>query len=131
MDELKDKSTLNLSAAEILYQNYHYDSVCHPAYYACLQLMSYKLIRKGISLNKQGSLASSEYDGNSHKAIIKEIESYIKTTDYHDKKLYKDYVKKLKEMRERADYKEVRIKPEESKECIDMSKFVIKILNSI
>ena len=131
MNALKDKSDLNLEASRLLCSSSLYDNVCHPAYYACLQLISYKLAKKGIDLNQQATIASSQYNGNSHKALINSISSYIKTDDYHDKKLYDKYIKELKEMRERADYKNARIKKEESEKCIRMSEFVVHILNSI
>lgn len=131
MSELKDKSELNMDAAELMFKHSYYDSVCHPAYYACLQLMSHKLIRKGVDLDKQGIIASSQYQGNSHKAIISETLKYIKTNDYNEEREYRRYVGKLKEMRERADYKLSRISRDESKTCIDMARFVVGIINTI
>lgn len=131
MNELKDKSDINLMATQLLYDNALYDSVCHPAYYACLQLMSHKLIRKGIDLNQQASIASAQYNGNSHIALIKEIEPYLKTGDYQRKRAYMSYVRKLKEMREKADYKNQKISCDESGSCISMAKFVTQILNAI
>lgn len=131
MNELSDKSDLNMLSAELLQKSSYYDSVCHPVYYACFQLMSHKLIRKGIDLSQQGSIASSQYGGNSHKAVIKTIDQYLNKTNHSDKILYDKYIKKLKEMRERADYKNVRIKQDESDKCIKMSKFVIQVLNTI
>ena len=131
MNELKGKSELNMDAAKLMLEHSYYDSVCHPAYYACLQLMSHKLIRKGIDLEKQGLLSSSQYRGNSHKAILSEIRKCIEIDDYKDEVRYDKSVKKLKEMRERADYKLSRIKREESEKCINMAEFVIGIINSI
>lgn len=119
-----------MDAAALMLKHSYYDSVCHPAYYACLQLMSHKLIRKGVSLEQQGAIASSQYGGNSHKALISEIKKHI-SIDYKEEKEYNKSVLKLKEMRERADYKLCRISKEESEKCIDMAKFVIGIINSI
>ena len=68
MNELRDKSELNADVAELLYEKSYYDNVCHPSYYACLQLMSHKLIKKGMDLDRQASIASSRFGGNSHKA---------------------------------------------------------------
>lgn len=120
-----------MDAAKLMFEHSYYDSVCHPAYYACLQLMSHKLIRKGINLDMQASISSSQYKGNSHKALIGEIKKYIHINDYKEEKKYNNSVKELKEMRERADYKLSRIKKEESEKCINMAKFVIGIINSI
>lgn len=44
MNELYDKSEINLEAAIKLHEAGMYDAVCHPSYYSCLQLMSHKLI---------------------------------------------------------------------------------------
>ena len=131
MNELKDKSELNMNAAEKMFECSYYDSVCHPAYYACLQLMSHKLIRKGVGLDRQWSIASSQYGGNSHKALLSEIKKHLRISDYKDEKRYKNDILKLKEMRERSDYKLFRISKEESENCINMAKFVIGIINTI
>ena len=61
MNELYDKSEINLEAAIKLHEAGMYDAVCHPSYYSCLQLMSHKLIRKGMSLYDQGVKASANY----------------------------------------------------------------------
>lgn len=131
MNELKDKSEINMNAAEKMFECSYYDSVCHPAYYACLQLISHKLIRKGVGLDKQGAIASSQYGGNSHKALLGEIKKCLSLSDYKDEQRYSKNILKLKEMRERADYKLSRISRDESENCIVMAKFVIGIINTI
>lgn len=131
MDEgLKNKSEINLLAAQILHDKNFYDSVCHPAYYACLQLMSYKLIGIGFDLEKQAAKASSKYRGNSHVAILKEFQQYFKIAQYQDERLCRNGIRKLKAYRERADYKNERILQEESDDCITLAKNISRIINN-
>lgn len=130
-DNLKDKSELNLDAAKILLENRLYDSICHPAYYACLQLMSYKLIRKGTSLKEQSSEISQRYYGHSHKYLINKTSSIIKFNNYRDKLLYEGAIKKLKAKREDSDYHDVRIAPNEGEKCIELAEQVITYLKTI
>ena len=131
MNELYDKSQLNLDAATFLYQKGLYDSVCHPAYYSCLQLMKNKLIKKGLSLNEQDSLSSAKYNGNSHRCVIEEIRKRLTFSTYRDEQNYLNGVKQLKEARELSDYKDSRILPEQSDKCIKMAKDVLQKINSI
>lgn len=131
MDEgLKNKSEINLLAAQALHDKNFYDSVCHPAYYACLQLMSYKLIGIGFDLEKQAAKASSKYRGNSHVAILKEFQQYFKIAQYQDERLCRNGIRKLKAYRERADYKNERILQEESNDCITLAKNISRIINN-
>ena len=130
-NELQDKSDLNLDSSSLLYKNSLYDSVCHPAYYSCLQFMSHKLIIKGIKLDDQASITSRDYNGNSHKYLIESTRRYIKFESYNDEREYKRYIGQLKEFRERSDYKSVRITPEESEKCIYMAKTIRQYLKSI
>jgi uncharacterized protein (UPF0332 family) len=126
MNELYDKSQLNLDAATFLYQKGLYDSVCHPAYYSCLQLMKHKLIKKGLSLNEQDSLSSAKYNGNSHRCVIEEIRKRLTFSTYRDEQNYLNGVKQLKEARELSDYKDSRILPEQSDNALKWQKMFYK-----
>lgn len=131
MNELYDKSQLNLDAATFLYDKGLYDSVCHPAYYSCLQLMKHKLIKKGLSLEEQASLSSASYNGNSHQCVIEETCKYLTFQKYRDEQNYRNGVKQLKEARELSDYKDSRISPDESYKCIQKAKEIQQKVNSI
>lgn len=131
MNELYEKSDLNIDAAEKLYNHCLYDSVCHPAYYSCLQLMSHKLIKKGVSLSDQASLCSTKYFGHSHKCLIEETCKRLKFDKCRDEQDYRNGVKQLKEKRESSDYKEERISQEASEACIKLAKEIRQKLNSI
>ncbi|WP_074434161.1 HEPN domain-containing protein [Bacteroides neonati] len=131
MNELYDKSEINLEAAEKLHQAGLYDSVCHPSYYSCLQLMSHKLIRKGVSLSTQGTISSSTYHGSSHKCLIYETCKFLSFEGVRDRQNYTNNIKQLKEKRENADYHEKRISHDQSKECIRLAKEIRSKINSI
>jgi uncharacterized protein (UPF0332 family) len=131
MNELYDKSEINLEAAIKLHEAGMYDAVCHPSYYSCLQLMSHKLIRKGMSLYEQGVKASADYNGYSHKCLIYETCKFLKFEGSRDKQNYINSVKQLKEKREDADYHEIRISPDQSDKCIKLAKDIRQKINSI
>lgn len=131
MNELYNKSEINFDAAKILHEARLYDSVCHPTYYSCLQLMSHKLIRKGVSLYDQGVLASNKYGGKSHKCLITETSQLIKFESNRDKQNYINGVKQLKEKREDSDYHEIRISRDQSEECIKLAREIRLKINSI
>lgn len=131
MNELYNKSEINFDAANVLYEARMYDSVCHPTYYSCLQLMSHKLIRKGVSLYDQGVLASNKYGGKSHKCLITETSQLIKFESNRDKQNYINGVKQLKEKREDSDYHEIRISRDQSEECIKLAREIRLKINSI
>lgn len=132
MDQLKNKSELSLAAAECLRKNTYYNAACHPMYYSCLQLIKYKLIKQGISLEIQASQASSRYKGNSHKYLIQKSKELIPFKgDLRKKQEYSDNIKKLKDLRERADYQVDEIKQEECESGIRLAKSLILQIEKI
>lgn len=54
-DDLLYKSQINMDVADELRKGGYWDSACHPMYYACLQLITHKLLKSGITLESQGS----------------------------------------------------------------------------
>ena len=76
MDSLKDKSDLNLAAAELLYQESIYPAVVHCAYYSCVQLMKY------ICLNSIGKSEddlrdlSIQLKQGSHEVLINQLKRF-------------------------------------------------------
>ena len=131
MSGLYNKSEINLEAANLLNENGFYASACHPIYYSCLQLIAHKLITRNVTLEKQAALSSSCYSGNSHKCLIKESVKLIKVDRHREKKEYEDNLKQLKELRERADYKNDEIKQEECTQALAIVKLVIQKINTI
>lgn len=132
MDDLLHKSQLNIEVAELLYERKFCDSACHPMYYACLQLITHKLIKKGITLERQSSLISGDYKGNSHRYWISESYKQLNPSiSFRERKAYKDNLYQLKELREKSDYKEQRISEMECFNGINLAKQVIQQINSI
>lgn len=131
MDELLTKSQLNTEAAQILFDKQLYSSACHPIYYSCLQLISYKLIRCGLTLDAQSSLSSKKYYGKSHKCLIEESRKRIKCSGHREEKEFKDGLYQLKELREKADYKEDVVMQQECQAGMDIAKLLIQKINTI
>lgn len=132
MDQLKNKSELSLAAAECLRKNTYYNAACHPMYYSCLQLISYKLIKKGISLEEQGSQISNYYKGNTHKYLIHKSMELIpfEKTDC-DKNHYLNDFKMLSRLRVQADYKINLIGPSECESGMRLAQSLILEINKI
>jgi len=131
MSALCDKSEINIDAAELLNKNNKYCSVCHPAYYACLQMMEYKLIRKGKSLKLQATEISQYYKGHSHKYLIEETKKLIRFDKFREEQNYSNSIKQLKEYREISDYHDVNITHDESTKAIQLAKELLVKINSI
>lgn len=131
MDEFLVKSQFNETAATLLYNNHLYDSVFHPIYYSCLQLIIHKLIKKGITLDQQSTLIASRYKGNSHRCLIEESKKQITFNSIREKKEYGDNIKQLKDFREKADYKECRINQSQCCDGINIAILVRQKINSI
>lgn len=132
MSALSDKSNLNISAAELLYKENHYDSVCHPAYYACLQLIKHTLCKNGISLEQQAIEASSSYRGNTHQYLIEKMKLMVNnkrgTNDGND---FRRKIRDLKLTREDSDYKDIRISSDTSRKSINLAKELQLIIQSV
>lgn len=133
MDQLRYKSELSLDAAEFLYKNNYYNAACHPMYYSCLQLISYKLIKKGISLEEQGSQISNYYKGNTHQYLIDKSMQLIpfnKKTDCNKNHYLNDF-KMLSRLRVQADYKINLISQSECERGMRLAKSLILEINKI
>lgn len=131
MSGLNNKSEINLEVANLLNEKGFYASACHPIYYSCLQLIAYKLIKCNVTLAQQAALSSNQYFGNSHKCLIKESAKRIKANGYRERKDYEDNIKQLKDLRERADYKDDEIKQDECIQALATVKLVIQKINTI
>lgn len=134
---LIDKSLLYLEAANDLKKHCHYDAVCHPAYYSCLQLMMVKAMK---ILNKTkwqlGSMMSVQ-GGKSHKFIIDTIKTQLKyqyshsLIDFSDYRSFNSVIDDLKIQRRLADYTENRITPEVADKCITEATLARQIINKL
>jgi len=131
MSGLSDKSQMNMQAADVLQKAYLYSSVCHPAYYACIQLMISKVLElDDIELSTLGSYMSQS-GGRSHKYVIDKIDVILKDKERHgsisfdDYKTFKNNIRDLKTARVKADYTNEKISQ------TDSAKFVLQIVSKL
>jgi hypothetical protein len=93
MGHLKNKSELNLGAAELLHQYSYYSSVVHCAYYSCIQLMKHTWLnsmgKSDNDLRNLKPLSAQENLKKSNKfgfmkdcSYINDIEKYLKDKSY-------------------------------------------------
>jgi len=132
MAQLKNKSEFNVAAAELLFKNYCYSSVPHPAYYSCLQLMKHFLCHKvNIDYNTQVD-EIKQNGGKSHKYYIEEIYyAIIDRKNTHEAGKFLRNIQDLKALREEADYANVLIDPSKAQSSIDRAKYTIDFLKKI
>ncbi|TVQ76376.1 MAG: hypothetical protein EA358_09540 [Flavobacteriales bacterium] len=127
MEHLKNKSELNLGAAELLHQQCYYPSVVHCAYYSCIQLM------KHIWLNSMGKteqdlrVLNSSTNQGSHEILINQLKSFIQSKSQNDRDFNRDILI-LKRLRVNADYDDISIDYTKSNQSIVLSKTTISIL---
>lgn len=127
MGHLKNKSEVNLSAAEFLHDACLYPSVVHCAYYSCIQLMKHiYLYSMGKTEAELRNLANSPKEG-SHEVLINQIRNFINSKSI-DVRAYNRDILQLKRLRVRADYEDVLIDFSKSSESISLSKSTRKIL---
>jgi uncharacterized protein (UPF0332 family) len=127
MGHLKNKSELNLDAAELLHNQSFYPSVVHCAYYSCFQLMKHVWLNSmGKSEDDLRTLNNNSRQG-SHDVLINQIKLFAQGKSQNDRELYRDILQ-LKRLRVDADYKEVSIDSAKSNEAIVLSKAALNIL---
>jgi hypothetical protein len=130
MSELLNKSELNMLAADYLYKGCHYATVCHPAYYSCLQLMKFKIKDKlAISYEEQDKEISST-KSNSHGYIISKIVLRIeKKKGSMAARNFKNAIYDLKLLREKSDYLNIRASQDNCDRAITLAKQLIQTIN--
>ncbi|MBJ2174058.1 hypothetical protein JBL43_07410 [Aureibaculum sp. A20] len=137
MSHLKNKSEINLAAAEVLIErdDFFAPSV-HCSYYGCLQYIKSKLNQIGISYQQMNSeISASRQVGvrtlNSHAYPIDLICRKIEEkSDLIYKKSVKDKIKTLKTFREISDYQNENINREKSIAALELSKEIIKLIKN-
>ena len=127
MRHLKNKSELNLGAAELLHQYSYYSSVVHCAYYSCIQLMKHTWLNSmGKSDNDLRNLNNSSCQG-SHEVLINQIKIFIQSKSQNGRVFNRDILQ-LKRLRVNADYDEILIDSKKSNESLILSKSSLNIL---
>jgi hypothetical protein len=127
MRHLKNKSELNLGAAELLHQYSYYSSVVHCAYYSCIQLMKHTWLNSmGKSDNDLRNLNNSSSQG-SHEVLINQIKIFIQSKSQNGRVFNRDILQ-LKRLRVNADYDEILIDSKKSNDSLILSKSSLNIL---
>ena len=127
MGHLKNKSELNLGAAELLHQYSYYSSVVHCAYYSCIQLMKHTWLNSmGKSDNDLRNLNNSSSQG-SHEVLINQIKIFIQSKSQNGRVFNRDILQ-LKRLRVNADYDEILIDSKKNNESLILSKSSLNIL---
>jgi hypothetical protein len=127
MRHLKNKSELNLGAAELLHQYSYYSSVVHCAYYSCIQLMKHTWLNSmGKSDNDLRNLNNSSSQA-SHEVLINQIKIFIQSKSQNGRVFNRDILQ-LKRLRVNADYDEILIDSKKSNDSLILSKSSLNIL---
>lgn len=127
MMHLKNKSEINITAAEFLHKQCLFPAVAHCAYYSCLQFMRYIWVNKmGKELHDIGSSSRTLKIG-SHDVLINEIRDFLKqkSLNYRD---FNNNILELKKLRTKSDYENFQIDTTLSERSIRYSRDTLRIL---
>jgi len=131
MTELKTKSEHNMIASELLIKEHLHSSSVHCSYYACFQLLQYKMYYSlNLSEKEQSSQISLE-GGNTHKYILNKVFDYLKSKPElrREHSNFKREIKDLKLLRTTADYKNIKINFELSDKAHNLAEKLIRFIN--
>lgn len=127
MSSLRNKSDINIAAAEHLDGESIYPPVAHCAYYSCYQFMKHIWLNK---MNKTdtdlATLTRNTIEG-SHEVLINQITIYLKTKK-QDARTFNNEIVSLKKLRHKSDYDNVEIGSEISANAIKLSKSSLVVL---
>lgn len=134
MSCLKNKSEINISSAELLYNNNLYASSVHCAYYSCIQLMKYVICHQiGIDYKQQQTEISQLKKQKakrvgSHNYMIDKIEEIMRGVDKKEAALFVELIEDLKDFREESDYGNIEILSPQSSLSISKAQDIRKQL---
>lgn len=136
MSSLKNKSDLNLLAAEILIENSLHAPSVHCSYYSCFQLSKYALkefagidyIQQEEELNRLKQEQSTKF--GSHEYVIFKLGNEINRCSKETYRIFSTNFKILKSFRKKSDYLDEMISDEQSKESLRLSTELVQLLKS-
>ena len=130
MPVLLNKSELNLNAAQYLCRDGHYATVCHPAYYSCLQLMKFK-VKDKLKINyEQQEREIGSGKTNSHQYLIDKIAGKIQEIKgFNTAKNFIFTMKRLKTLRETSDYSDLPVDRAMCEKAIQLAQELRLIIN--
>lgn len=123
------KSELNMLAAKDLLKNCHYQTVCHPAYYSCFQMIKYRLDKDyGVSYDEQDRLRV-EGSGNSHKVVLGEFKKIAeKKKGWKFAQEFDRKIKDLQQERVNSDYKPMHFDREKCQNVISLAEELLRLM---
>lgn len=129
---LREKSSFNEDAADLLIQNNLYAPSVHCSYYSCFQFLKYTLKtykKSNYDLIETNSLA---YPRGSHTYIIDNVLSEFrkKVLDNKEYAKLKRTLSDLKEFRTRSDYYNIEISIDEAEKCQSFNKSIKQEIKS-
>jgi hypothetical protein len=129
MGHLKNKSDINLFAAELLHKQNLYPSVVHCAYYCCIQFMKHIWLTEMNKSEEDLKQLNQNSNEGSHEILINEIKKHLTNQNLDSRVFYKDILQ-LKRLRINADYFDLQIDYTISDNSISLSKSVLKNLKN-
>ncbi|NDP28285.1 MAG: hypothetical protein GZ087_12790 [Flavobacterium sp.] len=127
MSSLRNKSDINIAAAEHLDGKSIYPPVAHCAYYSCYQFMKHIWL---FSMNKTDNdlaLLTKNTTEGSHEVLINQITKYLKSKN-QDTRSFNTEIVSLKKLRHKSDYDNIEIGSEISANAIKLSKSSLVVL---
>ena len=127
MSSLRNKSEINIAAAEHLDSESIYPPVSHCAYYSCYQFMKHIWL---FSMNKTENdlaLLTRNTTEGSHEVLINQIIKHIKAKN-QDARSFNTEIVSLKKLRHKSDYDNIEIGSEISANAIKLSKSSLVVL---
>ena len=108
MSSLRNKSEINIAAAEHLDSESIYPPVSHCAYYSCYQFMKHIWL---FSMNKTENdlaLLTRNTTEGSHEVLINQIIKHIKAKN-QDARSFNTEIVSLKKLRHKSDYDNIEL----------------------
>lgn len=129
MSNLKNKSEINFEAAKELIDKSFYPSSVHCSYYSCFQLLKFKMNDFfGVTYEQLATDISFSGKGT-HQYLIsyvtKEIKENISKDSSRD---FSRSIKDLKLFREKSDYEDIEIKPEEGEKAYRIAEYLLDLI---
>ena len=127
MSHLKNKSEINIAAAEYLDSESIYSSVAHCAYYSCYQFMKHIWLNSMNKTDNDLALLTKNTKEGSHEILINQIIKHLNTKN-QDSRSFRTEIVSLKKLRHKSDYDNVEIGSEISANAIKLSKSSLVVL---
>jgi hypothetical protein len=127
MSSLRNKSDINIAAAEHLDGKSIYPPVAHCAYYSCYQFMKHIWLFSMNKTENELTLLTKKTTEGSHEVLINQITKYLKSKN-QDTRAFNTEIVSLKKLRHKSDYDNIEIGSEISAKAIKLSKSSLVVL---